>query len=79
MAESTDIECRAHACAAARLLGLRVGMEDHSICAGLNSLQQPTVYCSSLLYVQFSVASTVGVVLGVSRPSDQWICRCATA
>ncbi len=54
MAESTDIEYKARACAAARLLGLRAGMEGHPICAGLNELQQPIVYCSSLVYVQSS-------------------------
>ena len=37
MAKTTDIECRART--AARLLGVRVGMEDHPMCAGLNELQ----------------------------------------
>ena len=48
MAENTDTDCRAPA--AARLLGVHVGMEGDSLCAWLTQLQQYTVYCSSMLY-----------------------------
>ena len=69
-AETTDSERRARA--AAKLLGLRVGIECHSSCAGLNKLQQYTVYCQQcFLYVHSRIAHAVGVVLAVSLSSYQ--------